>query len=50
MASSVTVHIVKILVNTINFGFVSGNSITLMLTICPVTLLLCIILDFLNLL
>ena len=38
MASSVTVHIVNILVNTVNLGFASGNSIFLMLTKCIVTL------------
>ena len=38
MASSVTVHIVNIWVNTVNLGFTSGNSIILMLTICTVTL------------
>ena len=38
MASSVTVHIVNIRVNTVNLGFASGNSIFLMLTICTVTL------------
>ena len=38
MASSVTVQIVNIRVNTVNLGFASGNSIFLMLTICTVTL------------
>ena len=38
MASSVTVHIVNIRVNTVNLGFASGNIIFLMLTICTVTL------------
>ena len=38
MASSVTVHIVNIQVNTVNLGFASGNSIFLMLAICSVTL------------
>ena len=38
MASSVTVHIANIRVNTVNLGFASGYSIFLMLTICTVTL------------
>ena len=38
MASSVTVHVVNIRVNTVNLGSASGNSLFLMLTICTVTL------------
>ena len=38
MASSVTVHIVNIRVNTVNLGFASGKSIFLILKICTVTL------------
>ena len=38
MASSVTVHIVNIRVNTVILGFASGNSIFLMLTVCTITL------------
>ena len=38
MASSVTVHIVNIRVNTVNLGVAPGNSISLMLAICTVTL------------
>ena len=38
MASSVTVHIVNIRVNTDNLDFVSGKSIFLMLKIFTVTL------------